>query len=97
MSLANDCLTSLPPLTFFREAVVEESGGETEVFRLEESALLPLVDVGRVFGIAAQKSFARSTLERFAAARMLLPESESIFRNASEACGFCFGSKAASV
>jgi CBS domain-containing protein len=83
--LANDCLTNLPPLTFFHEAVVEESGGETAVFRLEERALLPLIDVGRVFGMAAQTTFARSTFERFAAARMLLPESESIFRNASEA------------
>jgi len=85
--LANDCLGSLPPLTFFREAVVEETGEEMKVFRLEESALLPLVDVGRVFGMATMaktKILSRSTLERFAMARTLLPESESIFRDASE-------------
>jgi CBS domain-containing protein len=82
--LANDCLSSLPPLTFFEDAVVEESGEHTAVFRLEHSALRPLVDVGRVFGMAAGKVLGGSTLERFALARTLLPENESIFREASE-------------
>ena len=82
--LANDCLASLPPLTFFQDAVVEESGEHTTVFRLEHSALQPLVDVGRVFGMAANKVLGTSTRERFACARTLLPEHESIFREASE-------------
>ena len=82
--LANDCLGSLPPLTFFQDAVVEESGEHTAVFRLEHSALRPLVDVGRVFGMAAKKVLGTSTRERFALARTLLPEHESIFRDASE-------------
>jgi signal-transduction protein with cAMP-binding, CBS, and nucleotidyltransferase domain len=82
--LANDCLASLPPLTFFQGAVVEESGDHTTVFRLEESALRPLVDVGRVFGFAARKALGSSTLERFAMARSLLPQYQSIFRDASE-------------
>jgi signal-transduction protein with cAMP-binding, CBS, and nucleotidyltransferase domain len=82
--LANDCLASLPPLTFFQDAVVEESGEHTTVFRLEHSALQPLVDVGRVFGMAAKQVLGTSTRERFACARTLLPEHESIFRDASE-------------
>lgn len=82
--LANDCLASLPPLTFFQDAVVEESGEHTTVFRLEHSALRPLVDVGRVFGLAAKQVLGTSTRERFACARTLLPEHESIFRDASE-------------
>lgn len=82
--LANDCLASLPPLTFFQDAVVEESGEQTTVFPLEHSALRPLVDVGRVFGMAANKVLGTSTYERFACARTLLPEHESIFREASE-------------
>ena len=82
--LANDCLASLPPLTFFQDAVVEKSGEQTSVFRLEHSALRPLVDVGRVFGMAAGKVLGTSTLERFTLARRRLPEHESIFREASE-------------
>jgi CBS domain-containing protein len=82
--LANDCLASLPPLTFFQGAVVDESGEQTAVFRLEHSALQPLVDVGRVFGMAARRVLGTSTHERFALARTLLPEHELIFREASE-------------
>jgi CBS domain-containing protein len=82
--LANDCLATLPPLTFFQDAVIEESGEQSSIFRLEHSALRPLVDVGRVFGVAARTVLGRSTLERFTLARALAPEHESIFRDASE-------------
>ena len=82
--LANDCLASMPPLTFFQDAVVDESGDHTAIFRLEHSALRPLVDVGRVFGLAAGHVFGTSTQERFARARTLLPEHASIFREVSE-------------
>jgi len=82
--LANDCLASLPPLTFFQDAVIDESGEQKAVFELEQSALLPLVDIGRVFGMAAKRVLGSSTRERFACARTLLPEHEWIFRDASE-------------
>ena len=82
--LANDCLASLPPLTFFEDAVVETSGEQSTVFRLEHSALRPLVDVGRVFGMAARKAMGTSTLERLALGRTLLPEQELVFREAGE-------------
>ena len=81
---ANDCMASLPPLTFFQDAVVDEAGELATVFRLEHSALRPLVDVGRVFGMAAKKVLGTSTRERLALARTMLPEHESIFREASE-------------
>jgi CBS domain-containing protein len=82
--LANDCLSSLPPLTFFRDAVVDEAGESSDIFDLETTALRPLVDVGRVFGIAAGRVLGGSTQERFRLARTLLPEREAIFRQASE-------------
>jgi CBS domain-containing protein len=81
--LANDCLASLPPLTFFQDAVVEESGEQSAVFRLEHSALQPLVDVGRVFGMAARKVVGTSTRERFGHAQRLLPEHVLVFREAA--------------
>jgi signal-transduction protein with cAMP-binding, CBS, and nucleotidyltransferase domain len=55
-----------------------------DVFRLEQSALRPLVDVGRVFGMAAGKVFGTSTFERFEMACKLLPQHTSIFREAAE-------------
>ena len=82
--LANDCLASLPPLTFFEDAVVDDTGEQSNLFRLEHSALQPLVDVGRVFGLASDRVLGTSTRERFAGARTRLPEHEVIFRDASE-------------
>lgn len=81
--LANDCLASLPPLTFYENAVVDSAGDYVTTFKLEESAVRPLVDVGRVFGLAGGSALGRSTLERFAAARTLLPDHEAIFREAA--------------
>jgi len=82
--LANDCLASLPPLTFFQNAVVDAFGEQTLTFRLEHSALRPLVDVGRVFALAARDAPGRSTLERLAIARGMLPEQDAIFRDAAD-------------
>jgi CBS domain-containing protein len=82
--LANGCLASLPPLTFFEDAVVDTAGEQSAVFHLEHSAVRPLVDAARVFGMAAGQTFGRSTLERFEIARTILPEHGAVFREASE-------------
>ena len=82
--LANDCLANLPPLTFFQDAVIDDAGEFADVFQLEESVLSPLVDVGRVFGLAAGAGLGSSTLERFAMARRVFAAHESIFRDAGE-------------
>jgi CBS domain-containing protein len=83
--LAHDCLADLPPLSFYQGAVVEHTGEVSDVFRLQGNVLQPLVDLGRVFGVAARSPLDASTLARLAAARGLVPEHERIFRDASEA------------
>jgi CBS domain-containing protein len=83
--LANDCLANLPPLTFFEDAVIDHAGEHVATFQLERTALRPLVDVGRTFGLATGRFLARSTLERYADARARLPEHQAIFREASDA------------
>ena len=92
--LANDCLAALPPLTFFQDAVVDREGEPLATFRLQHSALHPLVDVGRVFGIATGACFQRSTLDRFAAARTRLPQHQAIFREASDTVRIVLGLQA---
>ena len=82
--LAHDCLANVPPLTFYENDVVDSVGEHGSTFRLEHGALRPLVDVGRVFGMAAGATLGRSTLERFAAARTLMPDHERIFREAAD-------------
>ena len=82
--LAHDCLANLPPLAFFRDAVVEEGGSRQEVFHLERSALRPLVDVGRVFGLAVGRVFETSTLARLDAARAVFTADDATLREAAD-------------
>lgn len=82
--LANDCRTSLPPLTFYQDEVVDIGGEHMSTFLLEESALRPLVDVARVYGMAGGQCLSRSTLDRLETTRTLLPEHEAVFREAAD-------------
>lgn len=82
--LAHDCLNSFPPITFLQDYVVDESGAHRETFQLQRSALWPLVDVGRVLGMAAGQALGGSTQQRLAQAARRLPEHERIFREAAE-------------
>ena len=82
--LANDCLANMPPLTFFQDAVLDTSGEQTTVFKLEDSALRPLVDVGRVFGLATRRVVGTSTVERLRHAAAQHPEHEYVFTEAAE-------------
>jgi CBS domain-containing protein len=82
--LANDCLSALPPLTFFQDQVVDESGERTEVFDLEHRGLGPIVEVGRVFGIADERVLGSSTFKRLEMARLRAPAHGSIFHEAVE-------------
>jgi len=82
--VAVDCLSSLPPLTFFQDAVLDESGESSGVFELESRALGPIVEVGRAFGIANGAVLSSSTLDRLDTARLRNPTGDAIFREAAE-------------
>ena len=82
--IANDCVARLPPLTFFQDAVVDDMGDRHSLFQIDRNAATPLVDVARVYGIAAGQMLGGSSHERFAMARRLLPQHEAIFREAAD-------------
>ena len=82
--IANDCVARLPPLTFFQDAVVDDMGERSATFQLDRNALTPLVDVARVYGIAAGRVLGGSTHDRLVMARRLLPHHEAIFREAAD-------------
>jgi CBS domain-containing protein len=83
-TIANDCVARLPPLTFFQDAVIDDMGERSATLQLDRNALTPLVDVARVYGIAAGRMLGGSTHERLAFARRLLPQHEAIFREAAD-------------
>jgi CBS domain-containing protein len=82
--IANDCVARLPPLTIFQDAVVDDMGERSTTLEIERHALTPLVDIARVYGIAAGRVPGGSTHERLALARRLLPQHEAIFREATD-------------
>ncbi|MGH8733942.1 MAG: DUF294 nucleotidyltransferase-like domain-containing protein, partial [Burkholderiales bacterium] len=83
--LANDSMVNLPPLTFFEDLVVELDGARTHTLDLARTALDPLVDVGRVFGLARREISVTATIERLTRAAESLPRHEALFRDAAEA------------
>ena len=64
--------------------LLDKTGEHIAVFHLEESALRPLVDVGRVFSMAGRAVLGQSTIARFATAKSLLPEQQTLFTEAAD-------------
>jgi len=82
--LANSCLAQMPPLTFFEGLVVEEGGNQSDTLDLRRSAVFPLIDSARAFGLAGATR-QPSTFDRLSGASELLPASRDTFEAAKEA------------
>lgn len=80
--LANDSLSQLPPLTFYHDLVVDESGNQNEVLRLKKNALNPLVDAARVLGLEAGSPALTGTIARLRHAAGRYPEQRQIMTGA---------------
>jgi CBS domain-containing protein len=83
--MANDTLSNLPPLTFFRGLVVELDGVQRDTLDVETTALDPIADAARVFALATQNLEVTNTLERLHCAADAMPESRAIFLEAAQA------------
>jgi len=87
MHLAKDCLVGKPPLTFFRNFIVEKDGVHKNRLDLKTRGLVPIVDFGRVmalkYGIKETNTVER--LEALAAGKHIPRE---LFTDALEAYEF---------
>jgi CBS domain-containing protein len=83
--IANDTLSNLPPLTFFRGLVIELDGAQRDTLDVEKMALDPITDAARVFAFATRNLDDTNTLERLAHLASALPESAPIFEEAAQA------------
>ena len=82
--LANDCLATLPPLTFFQDAVVEESGEQSSIF---DSSTARSDRSWTSAACLAWRHGPSSGARRWSGLRWRVPSRrshESIFREASE-------------
>ena len=82
--LGHDAMAHLPPVTVFRDRVLDHSGGVSDTINTKRNALTPLVDVARVFALSLGLSHATFTPDRYRRAAALLPQYESTFNAAAE-------------
>lgn len=87
--LANDTLSSLPPLAFYEDVVLGLDGEQVSTLDLEASALTPIISAARVFAVAATQLAVSSTLERLQHAAKQYPEERATFAAAADAYRIC--------
>ncbi len=83
--LANDTLSNLPPVTFFRGIVLDLDGGKQENFDAAATMTGPIADAARVFALACPRFEPANTLDRLDAAAADFPQFSRVFRDAADA------------
>ncbi|WOO42160.1 DUF294 nucleotidyltransferase-like domain-containing protein [Rubellicoccus peritrichatus] len=86
--LANDAMENLPPVTIFRDSVMDKSGMLWSSIDTKAHALYPMVDLARVMALQFGLSDTTSTIERFQKLKELVPEEAKLFGEAAEAFQF---------
>jgi CBS domain-containing protein len=82
--LAKNALENPPPLTFFRNIVVEKSGAHLNEFDIKGRAMMPLTDAARVLCLHNQISGIQNTTQRFQALAQHEPQNAPLFEQAAE-------------
>ncbi len=83
--LANDALANLPPVTVFRDSVLDAHGDVWDTINTKTNMLSPLVDIARVFALELGLEDATFTPDRFRKTAEQLPEYAGILAEAAEA------------
>ena len=83
--LASAALDNPPPLSFFRNFVVESSGEHKDSFDIKQRAMLPLADAARVLTLAAGASDPPNTVDRYDRLRALEPRNADVYLAAAQA------------
>ena len=83
--LAKDALQNPPPLTFFRNFVVENSGEHKHEFDIKARAMMPLADAARVLILDAKVGKINNTFRRFEKLAELEPANQELYELAADA------------
>jgi len=83
--LAKDALQNPPPLTFFRNFVVESSGEHKDEFDIKARAMMPLADAARVLILDAKAGKINNTFRRFEKLAELEPAHKELYEQAAYA------------
>lgn len=77
--LANNATMNLPPLSFFRNFIVEKNGEHENEFDIKARAMMPIADAARVLCIKNKYEGSPSTLERYKGLSQLNPKKKELF------------------
>jgi CBS domain-containing protein len=83
--MASDSLLNQPPRTLFKGYVVDQAGMRSDDLAIKSHALLPLVDLGRVFALEAGSRRPTPTYKRLEAAAARLGRQSQLGQNLQEA------------
>lgn len=77
--LAKNAIQNPPPLSFFRNFLVEESGSHKNEFDIKKRAIMPLVDAARVLLLSHKIEEINNTTLRFKKLATLEPQNKYIY------------------
>jgi CBS domain-containing protein len=83
--LAKDALKNPPPLTFFRNIMVERSGEHKNEFDIKMRAMMPLADAARVLILSQKLGKVNNTFRRFDKLAELEPQNKELYEQAADA------------
>ena len=83
--LANNALQNPPPLSFFRNFIVEKNGEHKDHFDIKTRAMMPLADAARVLILNAKVGQINNTFERFEKMAELDENNRELFEQAADA------------
>ena len=83
--MAKNALQNPPPLSFFRNFVVERGGEHKDEFDIKKRAMMPLADAARVLMLEAQVGKINNTFKRFEKLAELEPQNAELYNQAADA------------
>ncbi|TDB61816.1 DUF294 nucleotidyltransferase-like domain-containing protein [Arundinibacter roseus] len=83
--LARNAVQNPPPLSFFRNFIVEKNGDHQHEFDIKARAMMPLADAARLLLLAHKHMPPPSTLRRFEKLKELEPQHAELYQLAADA------------
>ena len=83
--MAKHALKNLPPISFFRQFIVESNGEHKDFFDIKHRAIAPLSDAARVLALGQGILHTKNTSERFTALAAIDAPNRELFENCSYA------------
>lgn len=83
--MAKNTQVNPPPLTFFRNFMVEKDGEHKDEFDIKQRAMMPLTDAGRLLTLDRQIRGVNNTIERFEALAEAEPHNRELYQQAADA------------